>query len=82
MVIRIISSTKQQPSDDGRVNLCLTGAAHVNARKKWVALDQNSIDSVTPLLPLLNTCLCLYLIMIKRDVSVHGLRPTEIASAR
>ena len=50
-IIRIISSTKQQPSNDGRVNLCLTGAAQVNVREKWVALDKYSIDSVTPFFP-------------------------------
>ena len=40
MIIRIINSTKQQPSDNGRVDLCLTGAAQGKCQDEVGGLRQ------------------------------------------
>ena len=73
---------KQQDSDNGRVNLCFTGAAQRNTRKRWEASNRIQHWCGDFFYSFIITCVCLWLIVIESGESVHGLRPKEIASAR
>ena len=70
--VRIILSTKQQDSDNGRVNRCFTGAAQVNTRKRWEASNRIQHWCGDFFHSFMNTCLCLWLIVIESRESVHG----------